>query len=737
MFNKKYILKTKAYQMKKLIILILTFIIIANKPIFALPDEGMWLPMLVKRLNAEDMAKHGCKLTPEEIYEVNKAALKDAIVSLEFCTAEIVSANGLMLTNHHCAYRAIQENSSVEHNYLDNGFWAKSYSEELAIPGQTASILVRMEDVTSQVLTGIDDKTSAEDRSKKVAEAIKEINKKAGEEGKYKAIVKDMFNGNEYYLFVYETFKDVRLVGAPPQSIGKFGGDSDNWMWPRHTGDFSLLRIYANKDNKPAAYAADNVPYQAKHVIPVSMKGYHEGDFAMIMGFPGRTNRYITSPAMELQMQYMNPVQVKLFGKKLETWKKDMNADTKVRIQYSSKHATLANSWKYYIGQTEGLERLGVIAQRKKEEDAFTAWAKSNENNKKYADVLSEYTKIVDAYKESITQVLYLSLAGKSCEAATLIKQLNSVKEELNKKPIDDKALEASKLAAKKAADDFYKDYNTQTDFNVVNAMMLLYMTDIPLAKLPTAIAKIASGKGKSNEEKINKWATKIFNKSIFVSQEKFNAWLAKPNVKQLDKDPLVLFTNELNDYNNTTLAPIQQKYNAQTDLLKRVYLEGLMKFKKDHVFYPDANSTERFTYGNIKTYHPRDAVNFSYFTTSDGILEKYSKDKSSDYFVSDERLINLLKQKDFGRYAENGVLKVAFLTNNDITGGNSGSPVLNAQGELIGIAFDGNWEAMTGDLVFDPELKRTICVDIRYVLFIMDKYAGATNLVNELKFSN
>lgn len=702
---------------------------------FAVPDEGMWLPMLVKRLNAEDMAKHGCKLTPEEIYQVNQTALKDAIVSLEFCTAEIVSENGLLFTNHHCAYSAIQENSSLEHNYLDNGFWAKSFGEELKIPGQTASILVRMEDVTAEVLKGIDENTSAGDRSKMVGDAIKEIAKKASEEGKYKAVVKDMFNGNEYYLFIYETFKDVRLVGAPPQSIGKFGGDTDNWMWPRHTGDFSLLRIYANKENKPAEYSPDNVPYKAKHVIPVSLKGYKEGDFAMIMGFPGRTNRYITSPAMELQMQYINPVQIKLFGKKLETWKKDMNADTKVRIQYSSKHATLANSWKYYIGQNEGLERLGVIGQRKKEEEAFTTWANSSESTKKYAGILKEYSSLVDSYKDVVAQLFYLNFAGKSCEASALIKYLNKVKEEVSKKPIDAKALNASIEDAKKFAEDFYKDYNATTDYHVVCEMLMLYMNDISASKLPPAIAKISSAKGKNNEEKIKNWASKLFDKSIFTSKEKFDKWLSKPNAKSLDKDPLVVFTNELTQFSSATISPAQQKYVSQTEQLKRTYLEGLFKFKKEHKFYPDANSTERLTYGNVRAYAPRDAVNFNYYTTTDGILQKASKEKSSDFYVP-ESLIELIKKKDFGSYAENGELKVAFLTNNDITGGNSGSPVMNDKGELIGIAFDGNWEAMTGDLVFDPELKRTICVDIRYVLFIMDKYAGATNLVNEMKLS-
>lgn len=721
--------------MKKYFLLALLALVSVTE-VSASRDEGMWLPMLIKRLNAEDMAKHGCKLTAEEIYQVNQAALKDAIVSLEFCTAEIVSENGLMLTNHHCALGAIQTNTTVENNYLDNGFWAKSYGEELQIPGQTASILVRMEDVTAQVLKGIDDNTSAADRSKMTADAIKEISKKASEEDKYRVVVKDMFNGNEYYMFVYETFKDVRLVGAPPQSIGKFGGDTDNWMWPRHTGDFSLLRIYANKDNKPAAYSKDNVPYKAKHVIPVSMKGYNEGDFAMIMGFPGRTNRYITSPAMELQMQYINPIQIKLFGKKLETWKKDMNVDTKVRIQYASKYASLANTWKYYIGQNEGLEKLDVIASRKKEEDAFTAWAKSNDSNKKYANVLSEYSNLVNAYKDVVSQIFYLNYAGKSCEAASLIKYLNAVKAEMEKKPVDANALNKSVEDAKKAGADFYKNYNSETDFHIVNALLLLYINDIPATQLPPAIAKIIKGKGKNNEEKINKWASKLFEKSIFVSQEKFNKWLAKPNLKSLTKDPLVIFTNELTEYSNARLSPQQQNYASETDKLKRVYLEGLMKFKKDFKLYPDANSTERLTYGNVKAYHPKDAVNFKYYTTAEGILQKHSKEPTSEFYVP-EKLIELIKHKDFGPYADNGELRVAFLTNNDITGGNSGSPVMNDKGELIGIAFDGNWEAMTGDLVFDPELKRTICVDIRYVLFVMDKYAGASNLVKEMKLIN
>ncbi|MCC6252898.1 MAG: S46 family peptidase [Bacteroidia bacterium] len=719
--------------MKKIILLFITAVFIGQVNVHATPDEGMWLPLLIKRLNAEDMAKQGCKLTADEIYQVNNAALKDAIVSLGFCTAEIVSVNGLLFTNHHCAYSAIQENSSVEHNYLDNGFWAKSYSEELRIPGQTASILVRMEDVTAKVLEGINDNSNTAERTNQISTVTKEIEKTASENGRYKALVKDMFNGNGYYLFVYETFNDVRLVGAPPQSIGKFGGDTDNWMWPRHTGDFALLRIYANKDNQPAEFSVDNVPYKPKHVIPVSLKGYKEDDFAMIMGFPGRTNRYITPAAMEMQMKNINPTQIKLFGKKLEIWKKDMDADIKVKIQYAAKYATYSNSWKYYIGQTEGLERLNVIETRQKEEDAYKAWANSNQQTKKYATVIDEYTQAINNYKNSIQEILYFSFAGRSSEAASMINVLEAVKSEVSKQPIDPKLLDNAMKAATERGKDFYKDYNTATDFNVMRELLVTYINDIPAIQLPPAIAKIAGMKGKTTHEKVEKWLTKLFDKSIFTSEEKYNNWLKKPDAKSFDKDPLVVFNNDILNFFRTNLLVKQQKYMSESENYKRLYLEGLMEYKKNHKFYPDANSTERLTYGTIKSYNPKDAVHFDYYTTAEGILQKFSKEPTSEFYVP-EKLIDLIKKKDYGQYAEEGQLKVAFLTNNDITGGNSGSPVMNNKGELIGIAFDGNWEAMTGDLVFDSELKRTICVDIRYVLFIMDKFAGASNLISEMQ---
>lgn len=693
---------------------------------FALPDEGMWLPMFIKRLNAEDMAKHGCKLSAEEIYSINNSSLKDAIVWLEFCTAEIISENGLLLTNHHCAYGGIQSNSSVEHNYLDNGFWAKNFAEELPVSGQTASVLVRMEDLTARILNGISDSTSQADREKKIKDAIKAAREEAEEKGKYRVIIRDMFNGNEYYMFVYQTFKDIRLVGAPPQSVGKFGGDTDNWMWPRHTGDFSFMRIYTAPDGTPAEYAKENIPFKPKHVLPVSLNGYKEGDYAMILGFPGRTNRYATSSTMKMIMEKQNPIQVKLMGKKLEMWKKDMEADTKTRIQYASKYASTSNGWKYYIGQNEGLERLGVIEQRKKEEAEFQRWADSSpETKKKYGTIISDYEKAVEGYKDIFVQNLYMNLAGRGSEVFSLIAPLKTFTEYAEKNPGNTAGIDSARKVFNTRAEDFYKDFNAATDKSAYRELLKLYLSDLGEDKRPVIITDIG-------EDGVQEYTEKLYKNSIFINREKLDAFLKKPSMKKLEKDGFYLISTGLKSYADSKITPSVTSYMANTDKLKRLLLDGMRKANPGRAWYPDANSTIRLTYGNVKAYDPKDAVHFDHFTTTDGILEKYKK--GDQEFDVPERLIQMLKQKDFGPYAENGVLKVAFLTTNDITGGNSGSPVINDRGELIGCAFDGNWEAMTGDLIFDPELKRTICVDIRYVLYIVDKYAGADNLIKELK---
>lgn len=706
-------------------IVLFAFLMLTHKG-FCLPDEGMWLPMFIKRLNAEDMAKHGCKLSPEEIYSINSSSLKDAIVWLEFCTAEIISENGLLLTNHHCAYDGIQSNSSVEHNYLDNGFWAKSFSEELPVSGQTASVLVRMEDLTSKILSGVNDTLSQADRDKRIKEAIKALREEAEEKGKYRVIIRDMFNGNEYYMFVYQTFKDVRLVGAPPQSIGKFGGDTDNWMWPRHTGDFSMMRIYTSPEGKPADYSKENIPYKPKHFLPVSMNGYKEGDYAMILGFPGRTNRYATSSLMKMIMEKQNPIQIKLLGKKLEVWKKDMDADTKIRIQYASKYASTSNGWKNYKGLNEGLERLGVIEQRKQEEVEFQRWADgSADNKKKFGNIISDYEKVVESYKDVMVQNLYLNLAGRGSEVFGLMASLKIFVDYSEKNPGNIKGIDSARSAFYERAEDFYKDFNAGTDKKVYASLLELYLSDIPEDRRPEIFSNIG-------KEGIQKYLDKLYSKSIFTNREKLDAFLKKPVLKKLEKEGFYIISNSIKSYADSKITPAASAYTRNTEQLKRLLLEGMRKAQPNKSWYPDANSTLRMTYGNVKSYDPRDAVHFDYFTTTDGILEKYKKDDGE--FNVPERLIEMLKRKDFGPYAENGELKVAFLTTNDITGGNSGSPVINDRGELIGCAFDGNWEAMTGDLIFDPELKRTICVDIRYVLYIVDKYAGADNLMRELK---
>ena len=721
--------------MKK-VLLLLTIITNIQISIATNPDEGMWLPMLVNRLNADDITKHGYKLSTNEIYDINHSSMKDAIVSLGFCTAEIISENGLLLTNHHCAFDAIQTHSTVQHNYLDDGFWAKNYSEELSIPGQTASILERMDDVTKKVLEGVTDEMSYTDRYKKIKDNSKIIEKEASANGKYKALVKDMFNGNEYYLFVYVVYKDVRLVGAPPSSVGKFGGDTDNWMWPRHTGDFSLMRIYTAKDGSPADFSQENIPFKPKYSFPVSIKGYKEGDYAMVFGFPGRTNRYITASAMEVNLNTLNPAMITLFQTKLETWKKDMDKDEKIRIQYASKYASLANSWKYYIGQNKGLVKLNSLAERQKEEDGFQKWAEANNDTKqRYGNVLANLKQANTENKESYLMATYAQVAGYGSEAITLSASTTQLAA-LLEKPEENKAdIDKSIAELRAQAKEVYKDYNEEVDKHVFVKLLLQYINAFPKEKLPTPIAEILDKKGKITEEKVTKYVDAFYKKSIFSNEEKFNSFLASPKLKALQNDPAIVFFSALNSYLAQNVYPTIQKNTPLIETQKRLYVEALMKYKKDAKFYPDANSTLRLSYGNVMSYDPADALHYNFFTTTDGIKEKY-KAKDEEFDVP-QRLLDLIEKKDFGRYAENGSVRVSFLTNNDITGGNSGSPVINGEGEIIGVAYDGNWEAMTGDLVFDAKLKRTSCCDIRYVLFIIDKYAGAQNIINELKIKN
>jgi hypothetical protein len=736
--------------MKRIYWIVLFFLFASIGKTYA--DEGMWLPMFVERLNYVDMQKAGLQLTAEEIYSVNNASLKDAIVGLSngptpsgyFCTGEIVSDQGLLFTNHHCGYDNIQKHSTIEHDYLTDGFWAASLAEELPNPDLSVSFLIKMADVTDSVMAMVNDSMSSQDRSAAIRKKTAELRTAWSEEGRYNVVVKSFFEGNEYYLFVYEVFTDVRLVGAPPSAVGKFGGDTDNWMWPRHTGDFSIFRVYTGPDGRPAEYSTENIPLKPKHHLPVSLDGVKKDDFTMIWGFPGSTDRYLTSFGVDFNIEKQFPAIIELFGDKLAAWKEYMDADQQVKIQYASKYAGVANTWKYLIGQTRGLKRLDVKGQKEFLENDFSQWtAADQEREKRYGDVLSTMKSGYEQMSTTIEPMLYNNLAGLggaeiigfALDFSSLTELLKPIdKKELPKdkdlanKMIADRQVELDALIAelKEAAAEHFKNYYAPADQHVLQVMIEKYSKKIPGdAQVEEVKEMLAKSKGSYAD-----FAAMVFEKSIFTSQDKVEAFLAKPNAKQLQKDPAMQLAN---GFMAKTMEVAGGFRAAQASLstAKRLFVDGLRKMQPDKVFYPDANSTMRMTYGSVQDYIPADAIHYEYFTTEKGILEK--EDPSNDEFIVPEYLKSLIEKKDFGPYGEDGKLVVCFLSTNDITGGNSGSPIINGKGELIGIAFDGNWEAMSGDIAFEPALQRTINVDIRYVLFIIDKYAGATRLIDEL----
>lgn len=711
--------------MKKLFILI--FVLSAT---LSRADEGMWLPLLIERLNHVDMQKEGLRLTAEEIYSVNHSSLKDAIIQFgNGCTGEIISSQGLVLTNHHCGYGVIQSHSTVQNDYLADGFWAMSKEEELQNENLTARFLVRIEDVTQRIIDELQDSMTESERNAKISEISKSIQDEATKDNGYQARVAGFFNGNEFYLFVYEVFRDVRLVGAPPSSIGKFGADTDNWMWPRHTGDFSIFRVYTGPDGKPASYSKDNIPLKPKHHLPVSVDGFEKGDFAMIMGYPGSTDRYLTSWGVNLAIEISNPTIVKIREKKLAIMREDMDKDREVGIKYASKYAGISNYWKYYIGQTRGLKRLKVYEDKQKIENEFTAWVNADPGRRnRYGNVLSE---IESAYKVMSDYTLqrwyYVESIARGGEIMSLAQSFTGLGNELKAENPDEAKISKLKENLQKSVERHFKNYNQPTDLKLLSAMLEMYYQNVPVNQQPEKFRSFVS----KHKGDFNRMAEHIFSKSVFATPEKVNAFLARPSSKQLEKDPAyALVTIFLDKYreNQKNLEEPNEKLSRNN----RLFLAGLREMKPNQKFYPDANSTMRLTYGKILDYYPADAVHYDHVTTMKGILEK--EDPDNWEFVVPEKLKELYRKKDFGPYAmENGEMPVAFLSTTDITGGNSGSPVLNGKGELIGLAFDGNWEAMSGDIAFEPELQRTISVDIRYVLFIIDKYAGAKNLINEI----
>ena len=685
-------------------------------------DEGMWLPFLIGR-NYEDMKKHGLKLTQEQIYSINKSSLKDAVISFGgFCTGEIISDKSLVLTNHHCGYDAIAGASTPEKNYLDNGFWAKNTAEEIPVPGLTATFMVRMEDVSATVLKELRADMTAEQRAAKIKEVTDILVKDAVRTGEnYEAFVRDFYDGNEFYLFVKETYKDVRLVGTPPQSAGKFGGDTDNWEWPRHTADFSMFRIYAGSDNKPAAFADSNVPLKPRHSLPISLKGVKQGDYAMIMGFPGRTNRYLTSYGVEQAISLEQPKIVDIRAKKLEIMKKYMDQDVAVRLNYSSKYAQVANYWKYFIGQTKQLKANKVADKKRAIENEFLKYAAGKAE---YDNILSDIESAFNTTNSIIYIKTYQSEFVRQVDINSLV-YMYKLALDAEAKGNKDRA-EQLKAAAADQAKALFSERSMDIEMETLSEVLKMYIRDVPAAQ-QMGIPKNIGVDG------VDAFMARVAASSVFASKERYEDFMANYSAETLMHDPLFILIKDLDEaYMKAALSPELKAANEKLQRANRLFVKAVREMQPTKKFYPNANSTMRLTYGNVLAYEPRDAVKYDFVTTLDGVMAK--EDPNVPEFNVDARIKELWMKKDYGQYGSNGKLVVNFLTNNDITGGNSGSPCINGNGELIGTAFDGNWEAMSGDIYFEPNIQRTIVCDIRYVLWLVDKCYGATNLTSEMK---
>ena len=681
----------------------------------AAADEGMWMLPYLQKMNAKDMKARGCKLSAEEIYSMNNSSLKDAIVIFGGgCTGEIVSPDGLLFTNHHCGYGSIQALSSVEHDYLKNGFWAMSRAEEIPAPGLKVRFIRKIVDVTSDVLGAVPDIAGGEERSRLVAEHAEAVKSRFEAENPGMEIsVKPFFGGNQFFAFVIEVFSDVRLVGTPPTSIGKFGGDTDNWMWPRHTGDFSIFRVYAGPDNKPADYAPENRPYKAEKFLKVSLNGYDEADFAMIMGFPGSTQRYMTSYEIDRMLEVENPQRIFIRGERQAILKEDMAASDKVRIQYASKYAQSSNYWKNSIGMSRGIKRLDVKGRKQEQEAAFRTWAAKNTlPTEGYVDALDKIRESVEETLPSYASLQYLQEAFlRAVEILTPARYSGSLK--------------GAEL--EKALKGFYKDYNMPTDRRVAKRMFRIVKENCK--ELPSVFAEVIDKRFGGDTDA---YVDYLYDNSVFADEQR--ALAAVASGKELKEDPAAVLSESIVG-KMRELSKAQKEGRQKYADGHRLYIAGLMRMQPKKAWASDANFTIRLTYGRILPYNPADGIRYNYYTTLKGVMEKENPENPTEFTVP-AKLKELYAAKDFGRYTNaKGELPTCFLADCDITGGNSGSPVLNAKGSLIGLAFDGNWEAMSGDVAFEPELQRTIAVDVRYVLFVIDKFAGAGWLLDELQF--
>lgn len=712
--------------MRKTIMMCLAVVLLAG---FCRADEGMWIPMLLKKYNIEEMQRKGFKLTAEDIYAINRASLKDAVVGLgregapfhHFCTGELISNEGLVVTNHHCAFNMIQAHSSLEHNYLRDGFWAKNRSEELGNPGITASVLVRMEDVTDKIYAFLSE-NMPESRRNTVIDSISAVLEEEAVQGTdYSASIKPYFNGNQFFLSVFRIYKDVRLVAAPPSAIGKFGGDTDNWMWPRHTGDFSVLRIYAGENNEPAAYSPKNRPYCPGQFFKISLKGLQEGDFTMVFGYPGTTEEYLPSYAIRQLVETENPHKIAIRTAKLDIINKAMNSDELLRIKYAAKAAGDANSWKKWQGEAKGLSRLRTLESKEKLESRFREWAG---RHPRYAGIPERYEKLYNERKDLILASVYANEAGRrGAEIADFALSVYVLLKENTADP-DQQKKNMEQIAAS-----FYKDYDTEVDRAILAEMLRLYNTGLPVEWIPEKVAEAAKT---GNYEA---YTSKIFGESVFASPEQFRNFMQKldrKSIKKIERDPVYQLARSIVVFNRSHIMPRLKKIETELKQLNRLWVAGLMEMQPEKTFYPDANSTLRVAYGNIDGYSPADAVRFRFYTTLSGIMEK-DNPAIYDYNVP-QKLRDIYASGDFGPYTQEGEIPVCFLASNHTTGGNSGSPVLNAEGHLIGINFDRAWEGVMSDMQYDPAICRNIAVDIRYVLFIIDKLGNAGHLLKEME---
>jgi hypothetical protein len=719
---------------KKYLLSIAIAVTLVLSPISVLQaKEGMWIPMLLRLLNGDDMQGMGLRISADDIYSVNHSSLKDAIVIFGGgCTGVIVSDEGLVLTNHHCGYGSIQRHSSVERDYLTEGFWASTHEQELPNPGLSCTLLIRMENVTGQALAGVTATMTEVERQVVIAGNIERITGEAVQDTPYRAEVKPFYYGNEYYLLVYEVFRDVRLVGTPPASIGNFGGDTDNWIWPRHTGDFSVFRIYAGQDNQPTEYSADNVPYKPKNHIKISLQGCKPGDFTFVFGFPGFTQEYLPSYGIQMIALTENPLRIDLRTKALNIILHGMEQSETVRLQYASKHVGIANAWKKWMGETRGIQLFHVVDKKRDFESRFQQWADEDPGRKAtYGTLLPAFHEVYRKLTPFRLAQDYYSEAAMRIEAVRFAYGFRNLVRFCKTDNPDQTLIAGEVDRLKHASESFFKNYNATIDKDLFITMLTAYIngcSDGP----PPEVLKMIQSRYKGD---IHRYAEEVYKRSMFVTSDKCLSFLAgfrSSDARKIRKDPAYHLAEELGHYYQSTVLPQTNKGYVTLDSLMRIYMKGQMEMETGRSFYPDANGTMRVTYGQIKGYDPRDAVQYNFFTTLKGVMEK--EDTTVYDYAVNNRLKELFSDHDYGRYADkDGTMHVCFTASNHTTGGNSGSPVFNADGYLIGLNFDRNWEGTMSDLMYDPDHCRNISLDIRYCLFIIDKVAEAEYLIDEM----